>query len=106
MVAIPRHISQTSEKKVQPKENNCARCPFLMQADLVDFSLIKSYNDNYKYILVVFDVFSKKVFTAYLKIKSSSDMIEAFERVTPEIGKFQKLQKEMGREFLNDLFQT
>ena len=77
-----------------------------MQADLVDFSLLKSYNDNYKYILVVVDVFSKKAFTAYLKSKSSLDMIEAFERVMPEIGKFSKLQTDMGREFLNRPFQT
>ena len=74
---------------------------FQMQAKLVDFSLLKSYNDNYKYILVVIDVFSKKAFTAYLKSKSSSDMIEAFEQVMPEIGKFSKLQTDMGRGFLN-----
>ena len=79
---------------------------FQMQADLIDFSLIKSYNDHYKYILVVIDVFSKKTFTAYLKTKSSSDMIQAFEQLMPEIGKFQKLQTDMGREFLNRPFQT
>ena len=69
---------------------------FQMQADLVDFSLLKSYNDNYKYILVVIDVFSKKAFTAHLKSKSSPDMIEAFERVMPEIGKFSKTANEYG----------
>ena len=77
-----------------------------MQADLIDFSLLKSYNDHYKYILVVIDVFSKKAFTAYLKTKSSSDMIQAFDQLMPEIGKFQKLQTDMGREFLNRPFQT
>ena len=61
---------------------------------------------NYKYILVVIDVFSKKAFTTYLKSKSSSDMIEAFERVMPEIVKFSKLQTDMGREFLNRPFQS
>ena len=79
---------------------------FQMQADLIDFSLLKSYNDHYKYILVVIDVFSKKAFTAYLKTKTSSDMIQAFEQLMPEIGKFQKLQMDMGREFLNRPFQT
>ena len=33
---------------------------FQMQANLIDFSLLKLYNDHYKYILVVIDVFSKK----------------------------------------------
>ena len=77
-----------------------------MQADLIDFSLLKLYNDRYKCILVVIDVFSKKAFTAYLKTKSSSDMIQAFEQLMPEISKFQKLQTDMGRKFLNRLFQT
>ena len=77
-----------------------------MQADLIDFSLLKSYNDRYKYILVVIVVFLKKPFTAYLKGKSSSDMIQAFEQLIPGIGKFQKLQTDMGREFLNPPFQT
>ena len=79
---------------------------FQMQADLIDFSLLKSYNDRYKYILVVIDVFSKKAFTAYLKNKTSSDMIQVFEQLMPEIGKFQKLQTDMGREFLNRPFQN
>ena len=33
---------------------------FPTQADLIDFSLLKSYNDRYNYILVVIDVFSIK----------------------------------------------
>ena len=79
---------------------------FYMQADLNDFSLPKSYNDGYKYILVVIDMFLKKVFTFYLKTKSSSDMIQVFEQLMPKIGKFQKLQTDMGREFLNQPFQN
>ena len=79
---------------------------FQMQTDLIDFSLLKSYNDRYKFILVVIDVFSKKAFTAYLKSKSSSDMIQVFEQLMPEIDKFPKLQTDMGREFLNRPFQN
>ena len=55
---------------------------------------------------MVVDVFSKKAFIAYLKTKSSSDMIEAFERVMSKTDKFQKLQTDMGREFLNRPFQN
>ena len=76
-----------------------------MQADL-DFSPLKSYNDNYKHIFVVIDVLLKNAFTAYLKNKSSTDMIETFERVMPEIDKFQKPQTDVGREFPNSPFQT
>ena len=76
-----------------------------MEANSIDFFLLKSFNDRYKYVLVVIDVFSKKAFTAYLKTKSSSDMIQAFEQLMPEIGKFQKLPTDMGRVFLNRPFQ-
>ena len=84
-------------KKFKRRKTIVPGAHFQMQADLVDFSLLKSYNDNYKYILVVVDVFSKKAFIAYLKTKSSSDMIEAIERVMSKTNKFQKLQADMGR---------
>ena len=77
-----------------------------MQVDLVDFSLLKLYYDNSEYILVALDVIFEKAFTAYSKSKSSSDIIEAFACVMPEIGKFQKVQRDIGHKFLNFLFQT
>ena len=40
-----------------------------MQADLIDFSSLKQYNDNFKYILVVIDVFSKKGLYLFSKQK-------------------------------------
>ena len=64
---------------------------FQMQADLIDFSSLKQYNDNFKYILVVIDVFSKKGFISFLKAKTSSEVIRAFEEVLSKIGRFQKL---------------
>ena len=60
-----------------------------MQADLIDFSSLKQYNDNFKYILVVIDVFFKNDFISFLKAKTSSKVIRAFEEVLPKIGRFQ-----------------
>ena len=93
-------------KKFKRRKTIVPGTNFQMQADLIDFSLLKSYNGRYKNIVVLVDVFSKKAFTAFLKTKSSSDMIRAFEQVMPKIGKFQKLQTDMGRKFLNRPFQT
>ena len=56
--------------------------------------------------MVVIDVFSKVGYTAFLKSKSSKDVIEAFEQILPQIGRFQKLQTNMGKEFLNKPFQN
>ena len=78
---------------------------FQLQSDLIDFSLLKKYNDNFKYILVTIDVFSKVAFAVCLKTKSSKDMIQAFEKVLAHRKPFQKLQTDMGSEFLNKPFQ-
>ena len=79
---------------------------FQMQADFIDFSSLKQYNDNFKDILVVSDVFSKKGFISFLKTKTSSEMIRPFEEVLPKIGRFQKLQTDLGSEFFNRPFQA
>ena len=44
---------------------------FQMQADLVGFSSLKQYNDNFKYILVVIDVFPKKVLYPFSRQKQA-----------------------------------
>ena len=49
-----------------------------MQADLIDFSTLQPFNDGFKCILVVIDVFTKVAAVAYLKNKTSSEMISAF----------------------------
>ena len=79
---------------------------FQMQADLIDFSSLKQYNDNFKYILVVIDVFSKKGFIFFLKAKTSSEVIRTFEELLPKIDRFQKLQTDLGSEFFNRPFQA
>ena len=43
---------------------------FQMQADLIDFSSLKQYNDNFKYILVVIDVFFQKRFYIFSQSKN------------------------------------
>ena len=61
VVAIARYtLDKPVRKKFKRRKTIVPGARFQMQADLVDFSLLKSYNDNYKYILVVVDVFSKK----------------------------------------------
>lgn len=79
---------------------------FQAQADLIDFSGLKKYNNNFKYILVVIDVFSKRAAVAYLKNKTGSEMLKAFKQTLAKIGPFQKLQTDLGSEFFNKTFQT
>lgn len=93
-------------KRFQRRKTIVPGAKFQMQADLIDMSPLKKYNDDYKYVLVVIDVFSKVAFSACLKTKKSTDMIQAFESLLPKIGHFQKLQTDMGREFFNEPFQA
>ena len=79
---------------------------FQFQADLIDFSALKNYNKNYKYILVVVDVFTKMAYAACLKSKTGDAMIKAFHSVLEKTGHFTKLQTDRGSEFLNRSFKT
>ena len=56
---------------------------------LFDF-LCSILERQFKIYFIIIDVFSKQAFTAYLKTKSSPDMIQDFERVMTKIGKFHK----------------
>lgn len=73
----------------------------LFQADLVEMIPFADENDNYKYILVVINCFSKFVWAVALKTKTGLDVSKAlysiFESTTPP----DNLQTDMGTEFLN-----
>ena len=51
------------------------------QADLADFQNVAKFNDNFKYVLVVIDVFSKYVFTVPIKNKTAKSVLYAFESI-------------------------
>jgi hypothetical protein len=51
------------------------------QLDLIDFSNLSKYNNNFKYLLVVIDVLSKFVWVEKLYNKSAQSIVEAFQKV-------------------------
>ena len=72
----------------------------LWQADLVDLSSVSKYNDGYKFLLTVIEVFSKVAWAIPLKIKSSASLVEAFSNLFQH-RKPAHLQTDKGTEFLN-----
>ena len=76
------------------------------QADLIDFSRLQKYNDGFKFILVVIDVFSKYAYVECLKNKSSKSVIAAFSKILKRSGRFSTLQTDLGTEFTNKAFQS
>ena len=56
----------------------------ILQIDLVDMSDISSVNENYKYLLVAVDVFSRLAFVVPLKNKTSPTIVESMSETLDE----------------------
>jgi hypothetical protein len=76
----------------------------LWQADLVDLTSLAMHNDNYKFLLVVIDVFSRYGYCVPLKSKSGATLTAAFSTLVRD-KKPAMLQTDKGTEFRNTIFQ-
>ena len=76
------------------------------QADLVDVSAIKRSNSFYTYLLVIIDVFTRKLWVMPLKTKSAASMVEALRNWLAEqngerqVDRERKLYTDRGKEFI------
>ena len=70
-------------------------------ADLIDIRSLSKFNDNYSFILLYIDIFSKYIWTQPLKTKSGAEVVEAFKKIYDDGGKCEKLRTDRGTEFLN-----
>jgi hypothetical protein len=75
------------------------------QADIVDLSNLAKYNNRYRYLLVVIDIFSKYLWVRALKTKSADDVTTAMRSILQEDRQPDKLQTDAGKEFQNRQFQ-
>lgn len=81
----------------------------LWESDIIDLSKLKKYNDNFRYILTVIDVFSKYAFTYPLRTKGAAEVTRAFRLIIDnsekEGGGFKRspkvLQTDRGLEYNN-----
>lgn len=80
----------------------------LWQMDLAIFSQFAKFNDGYKYILVVIDVFSKKAYASPLKTKSGLEVSIAIDKIISKYGNNEVLycQTDKGTEFTNKFVQS
>lgn len=77
----------------------------LWQADLMDMHNISKSNNNFKYILVIIDTFSKYGWAIPLKQKNKEYMTDAFSNLLSQQQRCPKnLQTDMGTEFYNSKF--
>ena len=72
--------------------------------DLLDLQNYKSQNDQYKYILTIIDVFTRKAFCYPMKTKNAETVLELFKQHIQK-NKPQMLVSDNGSEFTNNAFQ-
>lgn len=76
------------------------------QLDLADLNKIKSKNDNYSYILVCIDVFSRYLRAAPAKTKSAKHIAQAFEHILKKVPFAPwRVFTDKGKEFMGKEFQ-
>ena len=73
-------------------------------ADLIDKSFLSKYNNNYKFILTVIDIFTKYASAIPLKNKSGLSITNGFKTILSEGRKPEKLWVDRGSEYYNKTF--
>lgn len=75
------------------------------QADLCDMQSLSKYNDNFKYLLTVIDLFSKFAWIIVLRNKTSLEIIRGFQEIFESSNrKPTNLNTDKGKEFKNKKF--
>lgn len=75
----------------------------LWQADLADLSKLAEWNDGFKYVLVVIDVFSKFVWVQFLKAKGANDVLAGIKMILmSQERKPNNFMTDKGKEFDNN----
>ena len=68
--------------------------------DLMDVSSLAKYNKNYRFILLLIDIFSRYIWTVPLKSKHAIEMTKAFKLVFSKGRKPRSLRSDQGGEFV------
>ena len=75
-------------------------------AELIDKSSLSKYNNNYKFLLTVIDIFTKYAWAIPLKNKSGLSITNGFKTILLEGRKPEKLWVDRGSEFYNKTFKS
>lgn len=74
----------------------------IWQADLIDYTKYGKFNKDYKWILLMIDVFSRKGYAMALKSKSADDVLDGLKKIFNSTSVLPKVfHTDNGKEFLN-----
>ena len=83
----PLHsVNKRITKKKFPRRRVVARFPMdVWMADLIEYPGLKWHNGNYKFVLLVVDVFTKMIYVEPMKRKLGENTAEAMEKILSQV---------------------
>ena len=93
-------------RKCGRRKTIAAGIDYQWQADLADMSSTSKFNDKYRFLLCIIDVFSKYAWVVPIKDKTGKTLVHAFKSVLKSGRKPKSLQTDKGTEFKNKDFQN
>jgi len=78
----------------------------LYQADIIVLNKYASVNNSFKYILLVINCFSKKLFAEKLKTRSAADVTTGMEKILKRVPPFKLLQTDEEKSFYSRQFRS
>ena len=78
---------------------------YIWGADLADMQLIRNFNNRFRFLLCVIDIFSKYARVVPLKDRKSVSIVDFFQNILDKSGcKLNKIWVDKGIEFYNSSF--
>lgn len=99
---IVNEIHRSARKNFEHRKYSMRGIADTLQADLIEMQQFKKENRGYRYILIVIDVFSKRVYAESLKDKTANEVTKAMENIFNKVGQpVKNLHTDSGKEFYN-----
>ena len=100
LMSLQRNFTNQVTIQFQGRRVNVNAIDEIWAADLIDMQAFSKDNNGIKYLLTVFDIFSKFVRIVPLKRKTGQELANAFSRILKE-RRPSKMWVDRGREFYN-----
>ena len=99
----PYTLHYTPKKRYERLPILAAKPSLILSSDLGDLSSLAKFNNGYKYVLIVIDIFSRLLQVRPLKKKSGDEVSKALESIfnDPRTGRVRAIHCDRGTEYYN-----
>lgn len=100
---LVREIHRDARANFERRKYSMRGIADTMQADLIDMQEYEEDNQGYRYILIIIDIFSKKIFAEPLKRKTAEETTKAMKIIFDKVGqRIRNTHSDDGKEFFNN----